>query len=167
MTTRRGRAAWLLVTLASSPALASPAGAPWGAADPAARDSCASCHFDADPEMNSAAIRLAGLPQHVEPGRTYVIDIVFPVAGAAGFMLMASHGDFSAEGADDLEANGGEIRSIAARQGDDRPWRVAWRAPDAGAQEIVFLLAVNEGNDDMSPFGDRIHYRKFTITNVD
>ena len=39
-----------------------------------------------------------------------------------------------------------------------------WTAPDLPDKKVTFNLAVTGANDDGSPFGDRIHFRSFTVT---
>lgn len=157
-----------LVLLAASweTAAARPDGAPWGAADPAAAETCASCHFDNDPVRQSDAVTLAGLSRGIEGGKTYKLALVFadPDAASAGFLITASAGTFSSPGDPGLEARDSEIRSISAWRGGDRAlWEIAWRAPETLPDKIVFHVAVNAGNDDASPFGDHVHYREYVF----
>lgn len=145
-------------------------GAPWGAADPAAAQHCASCHFGAEPARDSEAITLEGLPASAVPGRSYGLEILFedPQMAVAGFQLLAraknaDAGMFSSkEGG--VESGGSAIRSTAKRENENGvSWSVQWRAPDDPASPITFFLAASAADDDGSPIGDRIHYRSYQL----
>lgn len=165
----------MVLLTASAGALAYPEGAPWGAANPDARESCASCHYDYEPVHDSSALGIEGLPAVVAPGERY--DLVIRIAGVdaaiAGFQLLATpEGEVgSFDSADDaIESIGPASRSIAPADGvDGLSWSVTWRAPKAGCSPIRFYLAAAAANDDQSPFGDTIHYRQFIVErpNVD
>lgn len=146
-----------------------PEGAPWGAANPAADQSCDSCHYDYDPVRDSAALTLVGLPAAAEAGREYELVVRFeqPEAASSGFQLITgtggeSDGEFRAV-ADAIEAIGAAARSTATRLRDDGfEWQLWWRAPD-DAQALTVFLAASSANDDQSPFGDTIHYRQYDV----
>jgi len=150
--------------------MAFPDGAPWGAANPAATDHCANCHFDNDPVHDSKALSVEGLEDVMEPGNDYPLTIVLADTNAvtAGFQLIASAdgqpvGLFtSAES--NTETAGAAIRSTAPvpSEGIVR-WTLNWHAPETGKQPIVFYAAATAANLDGSPFGDLIHYRAYTV----
>ena len=152
-------------------ARAFPDGAPWGAANPAAEQNCATCHFDADPIRDSKALVISGLPHYLVPGAIYELKIVLedPDTVTAGFQLIAqaaNHeaGTFSSTEAE-VEFVGAVIRSTAPLRRDARVlWKVEWRAPTAIVSPVVFYLAASATNDDGSPFGDTIHYRSYELT---
>lgn len=152
-------------------ARAFPDGAPWGAANPGAEQSCATCHFDDDPVRNSGALVIDGLPTHVEPDATYELQISFadPATVVAGFQLIAhatgeSAGTFVSNAAG-VEFVGATIRSTEPLKGDETvSWPVTWRAPATLSSSIVFYIAATAANDDGSPFGDKIHYRTYALT---
>jgi hypothetical protein len=151
-------------------ARAFPDGAPWGAANPAAEQHCASCHFDADPVRDSAALVIDGLPPEPQPGGIYPLRIVFRDPGmvTAGFQLIAHAGNVQAgtfaSSDDEIEFIGAAIRSTAPLNDDEGvSWAVEWRAPGEVASPIVFYVAASAANDDGSPFGDTIHYRSYRL----
>jgi len=161
-------------TLASRPAAAYPEGAPWGAANPAAKESCASCHYDYDPVADSVSIQLEGLPAAVEPAseHAFILRFVDPQAAVSGFQLLATSaetpaapaGQFLAD-AKDIETIGGAARSTATRDAQQGfVWQVTWRAPADASGDLVMYVAASAANDDQSPFGDTIHYRRFPLT---
>ncbi len=146
-----------------------PEGAPWGAANPAADESCDSCHYDYDPVHDSSAVTIDGLPDSVEAGGEYRLVLRFATAEAAssGFQIMTGAGEsrdghFRAE-ADAIEAIGAAARSTETRLRDEGfEWTLWWQAPDT-AQRLTLYVAASSANDDQSPFGDTIHYRQFEI----
>jgi hypothetical protein len=152
-------------------ARAFPDGAPWGAANPAAEQNCATCHFDADPIRDSAALVISGLPLYPAPDTIYELEIIFedPDTVTAGFQLIAqavNHeaGTFSSTEAE-VEFIGAVIRSTAPVRSDARVlWKIEWRAPTAIVSPVVFYVAASAANDDGSPFGDTIHYRSYRLT---
>ena len=149
-----------------TPAFANPEGAPWGSSDPDTFQSCAACHFDNEPVGRSPAITVSGLPEYATAGADYELSLRFETAGAAhaGFLLSASSGAF--EAVDEfLEARGGEIRSVKPQTPEEGAvvWVFRWRADDATDGEVTFKAAANGADDDRSPFGDKIHFRKFDV----
>lgn len=152
-------------------ARAYPDGAPWGAANPAAEQHCAICHFGADAVHDSAALRIDGLPSKPVPGSCYELKISFddPAIVIAGFQLLArareqDAGTFSSD-ASETEFVGSAIRSTAAVINNNGVyWEIKWRAPERIMLPIVFHVAASAANDDGSPFGDTIHYKSYEIT---
>ncbi|MEX6633812.1 choice-of-anchor V domain-containing protein [Hyphococcus lacteus] len=153
------------MVITAMPAAANPGGAPWGASDPQSIQNCHSCHFDGKPQMNSMAISLDGLPDRIDPGATYTLNLRFakPAGTVAGFLASASAGRFSATD-EALEVNSGQIRSTEPKAGTvprHVKWQFEWKAPD-NMGEVIIMIAVNAANDDQSSFGDEIHFRTFT-----
>lgn len=151
-------------------ARAFPDGAPWGAANPAAEQDCAACHFGTEPVLASDALVIHGLPDNLHPGGTYSLSITFesPNIVVAGFQLIAQTTEKGAglftSGADDVEFIGASIRSTAPLRMSGRAvWEIEWRAPDELAGPIDFYLAASAANDDGSPFGDTVHFRSYRL----
>ncbi len=152
-------------------ARAFPDGAPWGAANPAAEQNCATCHFDADPIRDSEALAISGLPLYPAPGAIYKLKIILedPDTVTAGFQLIAQAANreagtfFSTEA--EVEFIGAVIRSTSPLRSDARVlWEVEWRAPNTVVSPVVFHVAASAANDDGSPFGDTIHFRSYELT---
>jgi hypothetical protein len=152
-------------------ARAFPDGAPWGAANPAAEQNCASCHFDAAPVRDSESLVIIGLPLKPAPGANYELEIIFedPETVVAGFQLIAQAGNqqagtfFSTEA--EVEFIGATVRSTAPiRSEGSISWAVEWRAPTVIVSPIVFYIAASAANYDESPFGDTIHFRSYRLT---
>jgi hypothetical protein len=161
----------LVAAFSLNAAHAFPDGAPWGAANPAAEQNCATCHFDADPVRDSESLVIIGLPLKPAPGTIYELEIIFedPETVVAGFQLIAQAGNqqagtfFSREA--EVEFIGAAIRSTAPIRSDGSvSWTVEWRAPTVIASPIVFYVAASAANDDGSPFADTIHFRFYRLT---
>lgn len=160
-----------LATLFLYDAHAFPDGAPWGAANPAADQDCAACHFGSEPVLASDALGIIGLPKKVEAGVTYDLVIKFESPGIviAGFQLIAQAaeqdvGIFTAS-ADNVEFIGSSIRSIAPLKISGRAaWEIRWHTPDKVFGPVNFYVAASAANDDGSPFGDTIHFRSYQLS---
>ena len=142
-----------------------PEGAPWGTAHPEAEEHCASCHYDYAPVAESAALRLRDLPDRVQPGRSYPLELHFeaPDAEVSGFQILASDGRFESSAAD-IESRADASRSTAVRRRSDGfRWPLIWIAPDESGVTVSLYLAASSANDDQSPLGDRIHYRTIEV----
>jgi hypothetical protein len=151
-----------LMPVAAPLASAHPGAAPWEADGRPGRDTCATCHFETEPVRGSGKLQLQGLPERPEPGKLYELAVVLKHAGmkAAGFLLGLDPGAGAFEAASNAtETNDAAIRSTLAeaKQKDEARWMLKWRAPAKLPAEIVFYLSANAGNDDQSPFGDRIY----------
>lgn len=152
--------------LFAAPAHAHPDGAPWGSADPDTYNSCAACHFDHEPVGRSPAIVIAGLPDTATPGAAYELTLRFDAGAApkAGFLLSASSG--SLEAIDEfLQAQDSEARSIKTMTPENgvATWTMRWRAGETAAEVVTFHVGANAADDDRSPFGDAVHFRKFEV----
>jgi hypothetical protein len=163
----------LLTTLATHSANAYPDGAPWGAANPAADENCATCHFDHEAMQHSKAIRIGGLPERPAPGSEYELELEFldPAAISVGFQLIVQapdeHSGTLSSLAAGVEFIGAAIRSIAPLRNDTGvSWTLTWHTPVEIKLPIRIYVAASSTNDDESPFGDTIHFREFVIRNV-
>ena len=161
---------WLIAAAAlhAAAALAYPEGAPWGAANPSAAETCASCHFGYDAVSDSPRINIEGLPATAVPGESYplLIRVDLPDAVTVGFQMIAvgddDAGAFTAE-AMHVEYAAAAIRSTSpAAIDDETKWPLLWTAP-ATKKPVRFFLAVMASNDDGSPFGDTPHFRTFDV----
>jgi len=170
------RAVYLLLTLGFLAfflydARAFPDGAPWGAANPAAEQDCAACHFGTEPILASDNLAISGLPKKLEAGVIYDLTITFesPDIVIAGFQLIARAaeqdvGTFTAS-ADNIEFIGSSIRSITPLRTSGRAvWKIQWHAPEKTGGPIEFFVAASAANDDGSPFGDTIHFRTYRLS---
>ena len=153
-----------------STVLAYPDGAPWGSADPQAAENCGTCHFGAQPVLDSEAISVNGLPDRLEPGASYDLEVVFedPAMAVAGFQMFAvaagqEAGAFEAS-IDDVEIIGAAIRSIApVKAAGAVSWALRWSASDTLPGQATIHIAATAGNDDGSPLGDVVHFRTIDL----
>ncbi len=156
----------MLVASVASPATAHPEGAPWGSADPDTLNSCASCHFDHEPVGRSQSLLVAGLPEYAEAGEEYEVTLRLDAGGAAGagFLLSASTGAFGAIN-DFVEVNGSEARSVkpSLPRNGFTEWSFIWRAGAQTPDIVTFRAAAIASDNDQSPFGDELHFRKFEV----
>lgn len=157
----------LLGLIYVSPAAAHPDGAPWGSADPQAKESCASCHFDSAAVMESNSITFSGGGRSFKAGQSYSMVLIFEKNGfaKAGFLVSASAGTFSNPRDWKIEIGNAQARSSSPQDSTDGRvlWDIEWHAPETldEIDDIIFHLAVNAANDDASPLGDEIHFRTF------
>ena len=109
---------------------------------------------------------LTGLPEYAQAGEAYDLTLRFDAGAAphAGFLLSASTGAFDAIDAF-MDAKGAEVRSAATVSPANgvATWSFVWRAGDDAPDIVTFRAAANAANDDASPFGDTVHFRKFEI----
>jgi len=160
--------ALLVFTWNAAPAF--PDGAPWGAANPGADQNCATCHFDAGPILDSAALAIEGLPLRPAPGTKYELRLTFddPDTVVAGFQLFAQManqqaGAFASSAAN-VEFIGSAIRSTTpANNESGNSWDFEWHTPAEIESPIIFYIAASAANDDGSPFGDTIHFRSYRL----
>ncbi len=154
-----------LAALFSATAFAYPDASPWGSANPAADETCSSCHYDYDPVRDSAAVEIIGLPETASPGNTDEIGVRIASVEAAvsGFQLLATVGAFAAND-ETLEAVGTAVRSTRTATNDGAvEWTFSWQTPERMDEAVKMYLAVSASNNDQSPFGDTIHYRRFVV----
>ena len=166
----RPTASLILVALAGAgSAAAYPEGAPWGAANPEAAESCSDCHYDYEPVHDSSALSIAGLPRIAVAGTSYEFRLRFAPdsAAIAGFQLLAA----AERDAGSIRSDDPAVESIGAASRSTMPaaaaggacWTVRWRAPQDGGAVVTLHLAAAEANDDQSPLGDRIHYWSYRL----
>ncbi len=141
---------------------------------------CHSCHFDYDLNMEDGLLRLVGLPQTIVPSNEYelTVEIRRPELGAAGFQLTSRFEDGIQAGTFLLNAEVGltpmssdevqylqhAIRNIRP-DGDTKKWTFTWKAPSDIRSSIYFHLAGNAANGDESAFEDWILIREYVIDN--
>jgi hypothetical protein len=135
-------------------------------------DSCAACHAGAAPNDAAGKLALEGLPDRLEPGATYPLEVTLSYPGMAvgGFQLAFRNGDRSQAGriaipaAEEsrvaiLEERGVQFaqHKLAAEpaDGDTLRWALTWTAPDAPGAVTAHVSAV-AGDGDESQAGDYV-----------
>lgn len=139
---------------------------------------CYACHMDAEPNTGTGAIVLHGLDGVYEPGAAHriTVELASPGMRRSGFQLAVRFAEGSAAG-----RQAGTLRALDERVAittdttgiqyahhlevgtelaapDTARWILEWTAPprEAGDDVVVFHIAANAADDDVSPFGDLI-----------
>lgn len=138
-------------------------------------ENCRSCHFDYDLNPDGGALSVSGLPENISAGETVDIQITLEreQLGAAGFQLSARYEDGSQAGRFSIEENDRIMFSEAVpdslqyvQHSDEstkpsevntNSWTIKWEAPEYSEEVIIFNIAANAANGDMSEFGDFIY----------
>lgn len=143
---------------------------------------CHSCHFDYDLNMEGGKLELKGMPDFYKAGKEYplLVRISSEQLEIGGFQLTARFsesgkqaGTFSWEGKrlrfTPESAVGDKIQYLQHSADGTSPtsdklveWSITWTAPENGEESIQFNIASNAGNDDDSSFGDRIYVKEMT-----
>jgi hypothetical protein len=138
---------------------------------------CAECHFDGGANDPAGSLSLNGVPDGFVPGTRYRLEIAVthPEMRSGGFQLAARFADAPREGqqAGAVHAVDARVTVLADQQRDVQyaqhssagatltgtaasSWGVEWEAPaEAGA--VVFHVAANAANNDLSALGDVIY----------
>jgi hypothetical protein len=134
---------------------------------------CHQCHWDNPLNDTPGRISLSGVPDTYTPGERYpiTVSIAHPELVKAGFQMSARFEDGKNAGlfrspdrlTESIPDDGGRITyiqhtisgSAPPTKGESR-WNVEWTAPAEGGA-VVFHLAGNASNGDLSPLGDFIY----------
>lgn len=159
--------------LVSTRVSASPDGADWEAADEP--QGCGSCHLGDPPIESSDALSIEGLPQQPESGKSYELTIRLrdPALKNAGFLLSIRSDATPTGTLESLDGRTETDRNRARSTWDgsfppaagEASWTVVWTAPPSLESILHFDLWANAGNDDLSPLGDRVHHRVWSLPN--
>ena len=136
---------------------------------------CYACHYDAEPNTGPGSLALRGLEAGYQPGATrrITVELASPGMRRGGFELAVRFASGPAAG-----QQAGTLRALDERVAvtdsagvqyahhvevgsdlvapDTARWVLAWTAPEDGGDVVVFHMAANAANDDLSPFGDLI-----------
>lgn len=139
---------------------------------------CHSCHFDYDLNMDEGVLKLIGLPEKIQPSAEYelTVEIGRPELGAAGFQLTSRFADgtqagefilndevsFTPSVGNNIQYMQHAIRNIRP-DGDNKTWKFTWTAPSQVSSTIYFHLAGNAANGDESAFEDWILTREYRV----
>lgn len=143
-------------------------------------ETCRSCHFDYDLNMEGGSLSIDGLNEEYEPGSE--VDIIVTVQSEqleiGGFQLTARFEDGSQAGTFEWEGNrlrvtpevSGDVQYIQHSEEGTEPtgerevsWSFTWIAPETGGP-VIFNVAANAGNYDDSSFGDWIYAKEIEVT---
>jgi len=139
---------------------------------------CYACHMEAAPNTGTGALVLRGLDGVYEPGAAHrlMVELTSPGMRRGGFQLAVRFAEGSAAGkqAGTLRAVDERVAITTATTGvqyahhlevgtdlvapDTARWILEWTAPPQGVGDdvVVFHIAANAADDDLSPFGDLI-----------
>lgn len=136
---------------------------------------CQACHFEAEANTGKGKAMIRGLPAYYAPGGVYRVTVVVTQPGLAvgGFQMSARYEDGGAQAGVFEPAPADRKRAaVTSLDGttyihhtadgaqpaakDTARWALLWTAPQR-ADNVVFHLAGNAGNDDTSPLGDFIY----------
>lgn len=143
---------------------------------------CHNCHFGYDLNHEGGMLRVDGLNETYSPGQEFGITVTVSSVNLekGGFQMTARLEDGTQAGwfawADNdstlmfTPGTGGEVEYIQhSEAGTDADakhevsWFFVWTAPDEPAGPVRVNIAANAGNDDLSPFGDRIYVQEFKL----
>lgn len=149
-------------------------------------ETCRSCHFDYELNNPAGSLTVISPDETYEPGVSYEMRVVLESdrLAKAGFQLTARFEDGSQAGGfrwkgdrlrfthtdDTTDVDSRSIRYLqhsaagTAPTSDTRSeWRFEWIAPKEPKGTVVFNIAANAGNDDLSAFGDWIYQKEFEL----
>jgi len=143
-------------------------------------ETCRSCHFDYDLNMDGGSLVLDGVPESYESGKDYEITVTLQAEQleVGGLQLTtrfedgSQAGEFSWDGellmftpsiSDEVKylqhtADGTEPSSEGEIQ-----WTFTWTSPEVNDGEVILNIAANSGNYDDSSFGDWIYAKELTL----
>lgn len=151
-------------------------GPPPGVSGGFGEPTCLNCHTGEPLNAYGGSVRVAGLPETWEPGRSYPLQVVLQAEGTvlAGFQMTARYatGPRAGEPAGTLAPVDGratvtrgetgqpylhqtEAGSIPASE-TGTSWTVEWQAPAEGGA-VLFNVAANSANGDQSPLLDLVY----------
>ncbi|MCC5940923.1 MAG: hypothetical protein JJU37_05220 [Balneolaceae bacterium] len=142
---------------------------------------CHSCHFDYDLNMDGGRLKVEGLKDSFERGKSYEITVSIKSDHLenGGFQMTSRFQDGTQAGEFNWDGNhvmltpsiSDEVYYLQHSETGTRPtgdrevtWTFFWNSPNHKSdQKVVFNVAANAGNDDDSAFGDWIYVQELTV----
>lgn len=140
-------------------------------------ETCHSCHFDYDINHEGGSLTVEGLEEKYVAGKQYelVVTVESERLEKGGFQMTARFEDGTQAG--QFEWTGDRIgftpsvsdtiQYLQHTAAGTNPtaekevrWSFVWEAPRNDSGPVIFNIAANAGNDDLSPFGDWIYVRE-------
>lgn len=144
-------------------------------------ETCHSCHFDYDLNWKEGELRVQGIPESVEAGKSYEIELIITRAdmGKSGFQMTSRFKNgrqagsfyikenervmFTKQVPDSLEYLQHSVKGTEPVKEGKNIWAVIWKAPMSVGDSIYFNIASNAANGDQSEFGDWIYGKEFVV----
>lgn len=142
---------------------------------------CHSCHFDYDINMDRGSLTIEGISDSYQPGIS--IDITVTVESErleiGGFQLTSRFEDGTQAGGFDWDGDNlmftpsvsEDVQYLQHTAAGTRPtgdrkvsWTFTWQAPENNEGPVIFNIAANAGNDDDSSFGDWIYVKELLVS---
>lgn len=141
---------------------------------------CHSCHFDYDLNMEGGSLTVEGIPDQYKPGSEYQVKVTVESEQLekGGFQMTARFEDGTQAGWFKWESDrllvtpsiSDEIQYVQHSEKGTGPvnerevsWALTWEAPENEAGKIIINIAANAGNNDDSAFGDWIYTKEIAI----
>lgn len=143
--------------------------------------SCHSCHFDYDVNMEGGSLTIAGIGDSYQPGEEFEITVTIESEQLeiGGFQLTSRFEDGTQAGDFEWEGNRlmftpsvtNEVKYLQHSPEGTHPaeekkiisWTFMWQAPDSSDEPVIFNVAGNAGNLDDSSFGDWIYVKELIL----
>jgi hypothetical protein len=142
--------------------------------------SCHSCHFDYEINDPRGSLTVEGPDTNYTPSTPFDFTLTLQSERLAigGFQLTARFEDGSQAGqftwdGDHLTFTPTANDSVQYLQHEGMganltsdgkiTWEFTWIAPDEKSEPVIFHIAANAGNHDLSAFGDWIYLKEFTL----
>ncbi|HET8865841.1 MAG TPA: choice-of-anchor V domain-containing protein [Gracilimonas sp.] len=144
-------------------------------------ETCHSCHFDYDLNWKEGELSVRGIPESVEAGKTYEIELIItrPDMGKSGFQMTSRFKNGRQAGSfqikenervmftklvpDSIEYLQHSVKGTEPTKDGKNSWAVIWRAPMSVSDSIYFNITSNAANGDQSEFGDWIYRKEFVV----
>lgn len=143
-------------------------------------ETCRSCHFDYDLNIEGGSLTVDGVSKTFKPGKNYEITVTVESERleVGGFQMTARFEDGTQAGsfewAGDLlmftPSVTDEIQYLQHTKEGTEPtgeretsWTFTWSAPEESGQDIILNIAANAGNYDDSSFGDWIYAKELIL----
>ena len=143
-------------------------------------ETCRSCHFDYDLNMDGGSLVLDGVPESYESGKDYKITVILQAEQleVGGLQLTTRFEDGSQAGEFSWDGEhlmftpfiSDEVKYLQHTADGTKPssegeiqWTFTWTSPEVNDGEVILNIAANSGNYDDSSFGDWIYAKELTL----
>lgn len=143
---------------------------------------CRSCHFDYDLNMEGGSLTIEGFSRTYEPGNRYEVTVTIHSERLelGGFQMTARFEDGTQAGKFSWQGDRlmftpsasvtGDVQYLQHSREGTSPtgereirWTFTWTAPEKENGQVIINVAANAGNNDDSSFGDWIYAEKLIL----